>query len=118
MNAAQAQALADLARQKKLFLMEATWIRFFPLTEKLRELVQGGEIGHVQRIFADHGRELVDETTSNTSRFVDLHQGAGGFLDLGMKSFTKAPGADADVWSRPILLDLVLSASLQLEKSK
>lgn len=83
-NAKQAEILAELAKTKKKFLMEATWVRFFPLTNKLQELIQGGEIGKVQRVFADHGRELVDENTPKSSRFVDMNLGAGGFLDLGM----------------------------------
>ncbi|RFU35500.1 hypothetical protein B7463_g791, partial [Scytalidium lignicola] len=89
-NAKQAEALAKLARDKKKFLMEATWIRFFPLTMKLQELIQAGDIGKVQRIFADHGRELIDENTPNSSRFVDKNLGAGGFLDLGLYSLTWA----------------------------
>lgn len=88
MNAKQAIALKALAQQKKCFLMEATWIRFFPLTLALEKLIRAGTIGKVQRIFADHGRQLVDENTPLTSRFVDPHQGAGGFLDLGV-SFRK-----------------------------
>jgi dihydrodiol dehydrogenase / D-xylose 1-dehydrogenase (NADP) len=84
MNSKQAEVLIQLAQEKQKFLMEATWIRFFPLTFKLRELIQGGSIGKVQRIFADHGRDLVDENTPKSSRFVDMNLGAGGFLDLGI----------------------------------
>ncbi len=84
MNAKQAEALAKLAKDKKRFLMEATWIRFFPLTNKLQELIQTGYIGKVQRVFADHGRELIDENTPKSSRFLDINLGAGGFLDLGI----------------------------------
>jgi dihydrodiol dehydrogenase / D-xylose 1-dehydrogenase (NADP) len=83
-NAKQAESLAKLAKDRKKFLMEATWIRFFPLTLKLQELIQAGTIGKVQRVFADHGRELIDEDTPNSSRFVDMNLGAGGFVDLGM----------------------------------
>ena len=87
-NAKQAEIIAQLARDKKLFLMEATWIRFFPLTLKLQDLIQGDAIGKVQRIFADHGRELIDENTPRSSRFVDMNLGAGGFVDLGLYSLT------------------------------
>lgn len=67
--------------------MEATWIRFFPLTAALRKIIQEGTIGRVQRVFADHGRELIDEITPANSRFVDMHQAAGGLLDLGKYLF-------------------------------
>lgn len=86
MNAAQARVLADLAREKGRFLMEGAWTRFFPLVEKLRQVLQQGTIGPVQRVFTDHGRELIDESTPRTSRFVDPYQGAGGLLDLGQST--------------------------------
>lgn len=88
MNAAQAKALASLAREKSRYLMEGSWTRFFPLVEKLHQIITGGQIGSVQRVFSDHGRELIDASTPNTSRFVDPYQGAGGFLDLGILTFS------------------------------
>ncbi|OQU95631.1 hypothetical protein CLAIMM_01813 [Cladophialophora immunda] len=83
MNAAQARALAQLASEKSRYLMEGSWTRFFPLVDKLRQIVTSGQIGSVQRVFSDHGRDLIDASTPATSRFVDPYQGAGGFLDLG-----------------------------------
>jgi predicted dehydrogenase len=97
LNAKQAVALAKLAKEHNRFVMEATWIRFFPLTVKLQEIIQSGTIGRVQRVFADHGRELIDETTPSSSRFVDMNLGAGGFVDLGICprfSFYVIVGAD------------------------
>jgi predicted dehydrogenase len=52
-NAAQTQILVDLARQRKLFLMEAVWTRFFPLSIEIRDLVKSGKIGQVRRVAAD-----------------------------------------------------------------
>ena len=49
-NAAQARKLVETARAKKLFLMEAVWTRYFPLSIKIRELVQSGAIGTVYRV--------------------------------------------------------------------
>lgn len=83
MNAKQAEALGKLAKAHQKFLMEAAWIRFFPLTDKIQALIQSDAIGKVQRVFADHGRELIDENTPSSSRFVDMNLGAGGFVDLG-----------------------------------
>lgn len=63
-NAAQARILVDIARQRKLFLMEAVWTRFFPLSTEIRELVNGGRIGQVRRVIADlsfaHGHSFPD----------------------------------------------------------
>jgi predicted dehydrogenase len=49
-NAAQAKKLVETARAKKLFLMEAVWTRYFPISIKIRELVQAGAIGTVYRV--------------------------------------------------------------------
>lgn len=49
-NAAQARKLVETARAKNLFLMEAVWTRYFPISIKIRELVQSGVIGPVYRV--------------------------------------------------------------------
>lgn len=49
-TAAQARKLVETARAKNLFLMEAVWTRYFPLSIKIRELVQSGVIGPVYRV--------------------------------------------------------------------
>jgi predicted dehydrogenase len=38
-NAAEAERVVGLAREKGLFLMEGMWTRFFPLMEEVRRLV-------------------------------------------------------------------------------
>ena len=52
-NATQARKLFETAKAKGLFLMEAVWTRYFPLSIKVRELVTSGAIGKVHRVFAD-----------------------------------------------------------------
>jgi len=46
-NEKQTTRLVQLARAKKLFLMEAVWSRFFPAYQKLKEIIDSGEIGEV-----------------------------------------------------------------------
>jgi hypothetical protein len=48
-NAAQARKLFATAAAKKVFFMEAVWTRFFPLSIKVREMIQSGTIGTVYR---------------------------------------------------------------------
>lgn len=48
-TASQTKKLIDTAREKNLFFMEAVWTRFFPLSIKVRELIQSGAIGQVYR---------------------------------------------------------------------
>ena len=52
-TAAQAKKLVDTARAKGVFLMEAVWTRYFPLSIKIRELVQSGIIGTVYRVIGE-----------------------------------------------------------------
>lgn len=52
-NAAQARKLVETAREKKLFLMEAVWTRFFPLSIQIRKMIEEGEVGAVHRVIAD-----------------------------------------------------------------
>jgi len=47
MHAREAQAVVALAREKKLFLMEAMWSRFLPAAQEARRIIASGEIGVV-----------------------------------------------------------------------
>ena len=54
-NAAQARRMVDLARAKKLFLMEAMWTRYIPAVVRLREMLAEGVIGKVQLLVSGGG---------------------------------------------------------------
>ena len=54
MNAAEAQDLINLARDKDLFLMEAMWTRFFPVHVKIRELLAEDALGDLQGMVIHH----------------------------------------------------------------
>lgn len=45
LNSAQAKEVFALARQKKVFVMEAMWSRFLPAVRKAKEWVESGRIG-------------------------------------------------------------------------
>lgn len=53
-TAAQVKKLVATAKAKNLFLMEAVWTRFFPLSVKIRELIESGAIGTVYRTFGKY----------------------------------------------------------------
>lgn len=80
-NAAQAREVIGLARDRKLFLMEAMWTRCFPLMAKLRELLSSGAIGETRQLTADFGfrAEYKDE-----SRLFGPEFGGGALLDVGV----------------------------------
>lgn len=48
MNAREASALMDLAKEKNVFLMEAMWTRFLPVAGYISDLVKGGTLGDVR----------------------------------------------------------------------
>jgi predicted dehydrogenase len=80
-NAAQAQAMAAAAREKKVFLMEAMWTRFLPGIVKARELIAAGAIGEPRMLMADFGfRAAVDPK----GRLFDPALGGGALLDVGV----------------------------------
>ena len=91
-NAAQAKKLVETAKAKNLFLMEAVWTRYFPLSVKVREMVMSGEIGQVHRVIADLSIEKVADdgslTFDNSHRMVNLDLAGGALLDLGIYALT------------------------------
>lgn len=91
-NAAQARKLVETAKAKKLFLMEAVWTRYFPLSIKIRELVKSGAIGKVHRVSADLSiANAADDgslTFPDENRMVNKDLAGGALLDLGIYSLT------------------------------
>ncbi|ORY64082.1 uncharacterized protein BCR38DRAFT_343323 [Pseudomassariella vexata] len=91
-TAAQARKLVDVAQAKKLFLMEAVWTRYFPLSIKIRELVQSGLVGPVYRVVADNsfGQDGPNGslTFPDEHRMVNRELAGGALLDLGIYSLT------------------------------
>jgi predicted dehydrogenase len=80
-NAAEAERVVELAREKRLFIMEGMWTRFFPLMEEVRRLVSEGAIGEVRMLHVDFGfRADLDPA----SRLFDQTLGGGALLDVGV----------------------------------
>lgn len=50
MNTAEVVALTNFATERKLFLMEGIWSRFFPSYQYLRKQIRDGALGEVQEI--------------------------------------------------------------------
>jgi predicted dehydrogenase len=80
-NTGEAEAMVRLAREKKLFLMEAMWTRFFPLMIKVRQMLADGVIGEVRMVQSDFGFR----TDFNAEhRLFALELGGGALLDVGI----------------------------------
>ena len=80
-NADEARVAIDRARQAKLFVMEATWMRFTPLIQELRKLLADGAIGDVRMVNADFGIRVDFDPSF---RLFDPALGGGGLLDVGI----------------------------------
>jgi len=80
-NITEAQAMVDVARQKKVFLMEAMWTRFLPAIVRAHELIASGAIGEVRMLNADFGFRT---NVNPKGRLFDLALGGGALLDVGI----------------------------------
>jgi predicted dehydrogenase len=81
LDAHQARQLAELSRQKDVFLMEAMWTRFLPNHVALFEKLQEGIIGKPLYVIADHNQFLPKEVAP---RLHDPSLGGGSLIDLGV----------------------------------
>ncbi|KAE8336995.1 hypothetical protein BDV24DRAFT_140635 [Aspergillus arachidicola] len=88
-NAAQAKILCETAKIKNLFLMEAVWTRYFPLSVQIRGLIQNGTLGEVLRVLADNSfGDDMEEKWGIKHRMVNKDLAGGALLDLGIYSLT------------------------------
>ncbi|TFW33804.1 Gfo/Idh/MocA family protein [Massilia horti] len=81
MNLRQAEQVIALAREKKLFLMEAMWTRFLPALAQVKRIIESGEIGTPQQVMADFGYAA---DVGPEHRLVNPALGGGVLLDLGI----------------------------------
>jgi predicted dehydrogenase len=80
-NAAEAERVVGLAREKGLFLMEGMWTRFFPLMEEVRRLLSEGSLGEVRMLNVDFGFRADPDPAS---RLFAPGLGGGALLDVGV----------------------------------
>ncbi|MDQ3604174.1 MAG: Gfo/Idh/MocA family oxidoreductase [Actinomycetota bacterium] len=80
-NAAEAERVVGLAREKGLFLMEGMWTRFFPLMGEVRRLVSEGSLGEVRMLNVDFGFRADPDPAS---RLFAPGLGGGALLDVGV----------------------------------
>ncbi len=86
-NRQEAQEMVEIAMRKELFLMEAMWTRFLPVTCKVREWLANGIVGDVRMITADFGFRADFDPHS---RLFDLNLGGGSLLDVGVYTVAMA----------------------------
>jgi len=91
-NAAQTKLLVKKAKEKNLFLMEAVWTRYFPLSIYVRDTIQSGRLGNVTRVYSDLSQSQDPENAypDGKHRMVNSDLAGGALLDLGIYSLTWA----------------------------
>jgi predicted dehydrogenase len=80
-NAREASELVAVAREQKVFLMEAIWSRFLPGMQRAFEIAASGELGDVHWVTADLG---FPAPYSPTSRLWARQDGGGALLDISV----------------------------------
>jgi predicted dehydrogenase len=78
-NAAQASTLIATARAKGLFITEAIWTRYMPLSHKVREIMESGVIGEPRILTA-----TLCYMMESKERIVRADLCGGALLDLGV----------------------------------
>ncbi|XP_017789689.1 PREDICTED: trans-1,2-dihydrobenzene-1,2-diol dehydrogenase-like [Habropoda laboriosa] len=79
MNLKQTKELINLAKEKKLFLMEAIWSRCFPVYETIKKEIDSGSIGQIHQVVVSFGFNMPDVQRLNLKSM-----GGGTVLDLGV----------------------------------
>ncbi|KAM0420284.1 hypothetical protein ACHAPT_011945 [Fusarium lateritium] len=89
-NAKQAKKLVEKAREENLLLMEGLWTRYFPLSLYVREVIESGRIGPVERVLAEHSLPYAGFFDDKSHIMVNPELAGGILLDGGIYSLTWA----------------------------
>ncbi len=84
-NLAQAEALVRLAREHKVFLMEAVWTRFLPVYQLVQGWLREHEIGQLRGIQSSF---CFNAPFDPSSRVYDPALAGGALLDIGIYNLT------------------------------
>ena len=87
MDAAEAADLFALAAERRLFLMEAMWMKFSPVFVRLQEEIAKGTVGEPRNLRATFAIPFPD--TGDSSKW-DVTRSGGALLDQGIYPVTLA----------------------------
>ncbi|MDT0690663.1 Gfo/Idh/MocA family oxidoreductase [Salegentibacter sp. F188] len=81
MDTAQVKEMIGLAREKKIFLMEALWTQFLPHFQFVMDLLKTEKYGKLKKIKADFG---FHSPFNEDHRLYNKALGGGSLLDIGI----------------------------------
>jgi predicted dehydrogenase len=102
MNARQAAEMIQLAKERKLFLMEALWTKFQPHFIKMQEMIGQGMLGEIRSVLVNFGfipQEPVPK------RLFDPALGGGTLMDIGIYNVFMA----LNVLGKPDHIDAIMT---------
>ncbi|EWT02436.1 oxidoreductase [Intrasporangium oryzae NRRL B-24470] len=80
-SAAEARQVLDAATERGLLAAEAMWSRYLPHYDVVKQAVDGGLLGEIVVVFADHGQKLYPD---GPARLSQPELAGGALLDLGV----------------------------------
>jgi predicted dehydrogenase len=81
-NRGEVEEMIAVARENKVFLMEALWSRFNPSIRKVKDLIDDGIIGDIAYIHADFAFYGLDR--NEKGRLLNPELAGGSLLDIGI----------------------------------
>ena len=87
-NAAATRPLIELARERRIFLMEAVWTRFLPAYAQMRQWLDDGRIGAVRAMQSSFLLERPPTSPIAGDRRYSAALGGGTLLDIGIYNIT------------------------------
>lgn len=82
LNKEEVGSMIAVARENKVFLMEALWSRFNPSILKVKEMVEKGDLGKIAYLNASFGFYALDRDEKH--RLLNLDLAGGTLLDIGI----------------------------------
>ena len=81
-NKGEVEEMIKVAKENKVFFMEALWTRFNPTIKKVKELVDNGTIGDIGYLHADFAFFALDR--DENGRLLNPALAGGSLLDIGI----------------------------------
>ena len=80
-NSKQVKEMIDLAKQEKVFFMEALWTKFLPHYKLVMQMIGDGKLGEIQSMLVNFGFIPIPPVPA---RLYDNALGGGSLLDIGI----------------------------------